>query len=382
MLEIIFWSLAILLLQPYLFYPISLKLMGIWTSKSEEVQITELPPLSIIIAAYNEEAVIAERIENCFSLDYPTDMLEVLIGSDGSDDKTNEIVKSKTRERLNFFEYERQGKATTVNRLVENATGDILVFSDANTNFDKDALIKLVSGFSDENVGAICGQLKLESDKNEGKKGEGFYWKFEVFLKKMENQFGIVQGGNGAIYAIRKEYFQKLSPQTINDDFTISMSVYRFGKKMVYAEDAIAREKVGETISDEMKRHIRDSSGHFIAVGELLFLLNPFNGLSSYAYWSHRILRWIFPLNMCLIFFLNIALNDSPFYLFIFYMQILFYAMAGISGLLHIVGGLTTPFFFTYYFLLLNTCLAVGVLRVVTGKAKPTWQSTQRVIKG
>lgn len=383
MVESLFWLSLFLLVHPYFIYPLTLILLGKILPGDPPVpaaaaSTVQLPMVSVIVSAYNEEKVIGARVKNCLGQDYPADRLEILVGSDGSSDGTNGIMDALRSARIRFFAFGRQGKSATINRLVEEAKGDILIFTDANTEFNRDAVSKMVAGFANESVGAVCGRLVMVSADGQGAKGEGFYWKYETFLKKLESRLGIVQGGNGAIYGIRRELFRPLSKSAINDDFTISMNVYRAGKKMIYQESAIAREETAKDLGKELKRHVRDASGHYIAIMELGFLLNPLHGLVCYAYWSHRLLRWIFPFVMVIALTLNTLLLPSPVYIAMMALQSVFYGVAIGSGLLFFAARKTTPLFFTFYFLAINGCLILGLLKLVSGQAKPMWQSTER----
>jgi len=335
-----------------------------------------------VIAAYNEENVIAKKMENCLSIDYPRGLLEILVISDGSSDKTNEIVKkyAKNNDRIIFIELPRTGKSGALNKGIEHASNDIIVFSDANTEYATDALKILVSHFHDPSVGCVGGRLIYRNPRKvKSGEGESFYWRYETMLKKMESQIGYVAGANGAIYAIRKKLFKPLPRRTINDDFTISMRVVLDGYRSIYEENAVAYEEVASTPQSEFTRHVRDGAGHYIAIWHLRRLLNPFLGIKSFIYWSHRILRWAAPFILIILFITNLALINDTFYKFIFIPHAFFYISAIITAIFF--QKINIPFFLyiPYYFCSLNLALILGFIKAITGMQKPTWESTKRV---
>src|SRR3989338_4252462 len=300
LLELIFWSGLFLLFYSYLGYPLFLIIISKMLPlkplrKREDVR---CPTVSILIAAYNEEKVIGDKLKNCLALDYPAELLEIYVGSDGSSDKTNDIVReyAEKEKRIHLLEFPRTGKSGVLNKTMAYIKSEIVVFSDANTEYIRDALVNLVKHFSDEKVGCVCGRLIYRNPEEVvSGKGESVYWRYETALKKMESRLGYIAGANGAIYAIRRELFEPLPTGTINDDFMISMRIVQEGFKSVYDENAIAYEDVAPNMESEFRRHVRDGAGHYIAVYHLLRLLNPFLGLRSFIYWSHKLLRWIAP---------------------------------------------------------------------------------------
>src|SRR3989338_6907469 len=298
---VLFWIGLVVLFYTYLGYPLLLMLLNRFKagrSQSTFDKKGRLTPVTLLIAAYNEEKVIKEKIINALRLEYPENLLEIWIASDGSSDRTNDIVREfiGKNNRLHLLELPRMGKAEVINRSMAQLRTEIVVFSDANTEFSPDALKKLVMHSSDTGTGCVCGRLiyRNPGDIMSGK-GESFYWRYETALKKMESKLGYIAGANGAIYAIRRELFEPLPTGTINDDFMISMRIVQEGFKSVYDENAIAYEDVAPNMESEFRRHVRDGAGHYIAVYHLPGLLNPFLGLRSFIYWSHKLLRWIAP---------------------------------------------------------------------------------------
>jgi biofilm PGA synthesis N-glycosyltransferase PgaC len=382
---LIFWISIFILFYTYLGYPLILFIFvrflpsrSLVNTKSET-----LPQVNILIAAYNEEKVIKKKIENCLELDYAKELLDVWIASDGSSDRTNEIVKEcmKRSDRIHLLEFPRTGKSGAINKALLQIKGEIVVFSDANTKYDPNSIKRLVVHFADPNVGCVSGRLVY---RNPGEvisgKGESFYWRYETALKRLESKIGYVAGANGAIYAIRGSLFEPLPAKTINDDFTVSMKIVEKGFKSLYEENAFAFEDVAPDMESEFRRHVRDGAGHYIAVGHLPKLLNPFLGVQSLIYWSHRIFRWAAPFMLILIFIINVFLIDSFVFRPLFYFQIIFYGLALIGGLLSLRKNKKIPFFMyiPFYFCNLNAALFYGFVRVIAGVQKTTWQSTAR----
>jgi cellulose synthase/poly-beta-1,6-N-acetylglucosamine synthase-like glycosyltransferase len=330
------------------------------------------PNVAIVCAVFNEERVLREKIENFFSLDYKN--IHLYIGSDGSYDKTNDIINEySTEQRIHAFFFPRRGKVHVINDLMNLASADILVFTDANTMFDKQAVEKLVNIFVQNcSVGAVCGRLILLD--HSGVSGEGFYWRYETFIKRLENRVDCVIGANGAIYAVRKKLLKPLPTNTINDDFTISMNVLQQGFGVKYEESAIAYEEANHD-HVEFKRHVRDGAGHYRAMAYFWRLLNPFKGKLFFLYVSHRVIRWIVPFLLLYVYSCAIFLATEKEMAIIVWPLFLFMINA-------IVGYCTKTriklFYIPFYFLYINFALLCGFFRNLLGIQKVTWNSTQR----
>jgi len=357
-------------------FPLGLHLLSI-LMKPERVSVdsSESDKLSvaIICAMYNEEDVAEEKIANFKSLTYPD--LRMYIGSDGSSDRTNEILaKHADDQSLSIITFPRRGKVHVINDLISSATENILVFTDANSMFSQDAIEKLVLHMKDPAVGAVCGRLKLVDSS--GSSGEGFYWRHETMLKKAESVFKCVIGGNGAIFAIRRNLVQHLPVDTINDDFTISMRAIVQEYDMVYAENAIATEEVGKDDKVEFKRHIRDAAGHYRAMRHLVALLNPFYPKRFFFYASHRVIRWFVPhlmiISLALPFF-DLSNQCARFSLLL---QVVFYSLASVGWL---TGSRFVLLYIPFYFTYINIAMFVGFLRNLLGLQRVSWDRTQRI---
>lgn len=381
----IFWFAVLLLSHAYLIYPFSLRIFNLFKSSPSVNYQDEVPSISILIAAYNEEKVIAERIENIKSLDFDFSKVELIIGSDCSDDKTNEILKLKSKDynwlKICFFD-KRRGKAAVLNDLAQIAKNDILVFSDANTKFEKNALKFLVSYFKVEQVGGVCGRLSLEEPTNGFDKTnrERLYWKYETQLKKLEGNLGILISANGGIYAIRKKLFTKFPvKEAVTDDLFQTLAILNQNYFFLYSYDAVASEEVSKEIITEFRRKVRFAATNFQTLKFFPQLLTAKKLLISYALWSHKIIRWFVPIILIVLFITNaLLINDSIMYYIIFLIQSFFYS-AAILGFIFNKLKINIPIFgIIYYYIYTNIALLVGLIKFLFGRQAYIWESTPR----
>ena len=259
---IIFWVSLSLLVYSYFIYPLLLRLLV--KPKSIILQdLSDYPSVDIVIAAYNEESCIKARIENALQQNYQG-QLQVLVASDGSKDKTGEIITSFEDPRVKAFDFpENRGKISVLNDLIANSSADFLVLTDANTEFNDDAVDTLIRSFSG-NVGAVSGELILETDDG-NQNQDGLYWKYEQLLKKYESALGGLLGANGAIYAIKRELYIPLSKDTVVDDFCIVMNIKKQGYQVLYNELAVATEEIAPSLKEEYGRRVRIGIGNYKA---------------------------------------------------------------------------------------------------------------------
>jgi poly-beta-1,6-N-acetyl-D-glucosamine synthase len=381
----IFWFTIILLVHAYILYPVSLRILALFKSKPKIENQKPLPSLSILISAYNEDKIISERIENIKNLNYDFNKLELIIGSDCSSDTTNVILKKKTQD-YNWMTIKildvRRGKANVLNDLVRMARNEILVFTDANTMFEKNSLLNLVSKFSDKKVGGVCGRLELNEPKGNFDKTnrEKLYWEYETHIKKMEGELGILIAANGGIYAIRKELFTKFPEhQAITDDLFQTFSILNKGYAFLYSYDAIAKEDVSKEIITEFRRKVRFAATNFQTLKYFKGLLFPQKPLVSFALWSHKLIRWFVPLLLILLFISNaIAKDFGQLYNVIFLAQVLFYASALLGYLFKLLKINVAFFSIIYYYVVTNIALLIGLIRFLSKKQASIWQSTPR----
>ena len=373
----------------YVVYPVVLFLMAavtqtardalyVFSRRERRSRATLLPNVSVVISAYNEEKVIATTLRHCLDSNYPADKLEIIVGCDGCSDRTASVAREVGGERVRVFDFpERRGKISVLNDCVDKAMGEILLFTDANTRIEPEAVRHLVRHFKNPKVGAVCGELKLAKPEG-GEADEGVYWRYELILKMLESRLRAVLGANGALYAVRRELFPKVKPNTITDDFVIPMKVRAQGRYVIYDPESIAREDAPANVADEFRRRLRIGAGNWQALGACASLLLPWKGFVSYAFWSHKVLRWFTPFLLAAGFAANIALLDKPLWQAVFAAQILFYGAALAGRALRRSGRSAGILNLPAYFAAINAALAVGLVRGAFGLQKPAWQTTSR----
>lgn len=371
--ESLFWLSLGLLAYSYVLYPMLLALISSFRKRTTPPEIAEWPTISILISVYNEEKHIVARIQNLLALEYPPDKIEILIGSDGSTDHTNDLIRQVAERRVSLHACAtRSGKPSVLKRLVTLAHGDLLVFSDANTIFAPDALKTLARHFIIPDVGGVCGRLVLEG---KGATQEGAYWRHETSLKKYESQIDSCLGANGGIYAIRRTLWPNIPDNTFIDDFVIAMRVREQGMRVLYDSEAVATEDLPEKVGHEVTRRVRIGAGGFQALVLCWHSLLPWRGAYVWCFWSHKVLRWLGPFFMLGALMANYLLLPQPFYLLTMILQLLFYLLAAIGALLR---RKVTLFSAPHYFLAINLALLLGFFRFITGTQKAAWQRTVR----
>ena len=390
MIAILFWVAALAVLHTYVLYPLLLILAdgfeqarSAWRyiSGSERRRAPAqlgLPHVSVLIAAYNEASCIAQRIENLLAQDYPAEHLEILVGSDASTDGTDAIVQHYAARGVKLSRGERAGKAGVLARLVCMAKGEVVVLTDANTVFEKDAIRQLVQPLRDPAVGLVCGRLRLHSPMG-APIVESAYWKLESLLKLYESRRGCVMGANGGIYAVRKHLFPPLPAGTVVDDFVAALRVLQSGYEVRYEPEAVAHEEAAPGHSDEYRRRVRIAAGCFRALSHFRDLLAPRHGFMAFALWSHKVLRWLVPQALLVALLTNVILAPrSNLYGFLLLVQCAAYALAAL-GLLGTsprhLRKLTDP---AAHFVEMNAALLVGFFRFSRGTQGQTWAPTER----
>lgn len=384
LLIILFFISVLLIIHSYILYPYIIRFIAA-SKKNSNNDSDYQPYISILCSAYNEEKVIAERVENILNQNYDLNKIEFILGSDCSGDRTNEIILllEKKYPWLKAKIYtERGGKAAVINKLVKEARYDILVFTDANTEFDKDALRLLVKGFNNPAVGGISGRLILNEPVSNKKESveEKKYWDYEISIKQAEGRLGILIGANGGIFAVRKELFREIPiAKAVTDDFFISLCILSGNYKFLYCYDAFAIEEIGASVELEMKRKIRFAATNFQTVLFFRDLLFNRNLLVSFAFWSHKIIRWIVPFLFIIVIILNLLLLTShEVFKYLFILQVCFYLSAFIGYIFSLFKIRITVFSVPYFFVLSNCALFIGYFRFLMGRHSVIWQSTPR----
>lgn len=371
--QIVFWVMLALVLHCYLLFPVTLPFVSeIFKRKKNVVADSdELPTVSILISAYNEEAVIERKIQNILEIDYPKEKLEVLIGDDGSADRTAEIVARYADQGITLVKAPKNaGKAAMLNRLNSIAKNDILVLCDANTMFFPNVVRKLVQPFQDKKIGCACGHLIL-SDKSGSVlgRGESSYWDLESEIKKFEGVLDRLIGGNGALYAIRRELYTELPvKKSVMDDFFIATKVLQKGYFCTFVSSAIGTEQTSKESSGEFRRKVRIGRANFNFLLSYMPLLNPFRPLTAYLFFSHKILRWFSPHILILLYVANALLLTSG----LFY-QVTFCIMTLVLlvSLFKIVPA-------GYYFLSMNFAILKGFFLAFSREKSGGWAREAR----
>ncbi|EFW90156.1 glycosyl transferase family protein [Haladaptatus paucihalophilus DX253] len=341
---------------------------------------SEWPSTTLVIAAYNEEDVIEEKIENSLELDYPDDKFDIVVFSDASSDRTDELVKGYADEGVELMRIEgRVGKTECQNQVTSRLDSDFIVYSDANSMYEPDAIKRLIARFSD-GVGCVVGELRYSDDSDV--EGESLYWRYEQAIKKLEARFHSLVTGNGSIYAVRRSSYVPLSPGGISD-FAEPLAVVSNGERIDYADDAVAWERTGESVESEMSRRIRIVTRCWNTVTEFTELLNPLRYPKfAFQFISHKILRWLSPLLLGTAFLANavlLLLDANPIYTLSFVVQVLFYFSAVLGWVSERYDvAIPGPVHVTYYFIVSNVGMVLGLWKFLKGQNIVTWETADR----
>jgi len=344
----------------------------------------EPPTVSLIIAAYNEADLIADKIENSLALDYPRDKMQLIFITDGSTDDTAKIIQRYPEITL-LNENIRSGKMAAIKRAIPFVKGEIMIFSDANTFLNEAAIKELVKHYQNEKVGAVAGEKRIFIPKkaDASSAGEGFYWKYESLLKKWDYELYSNVGAAGELFSIRTALYQPVESDTIIDDHMIAMRIAEQGYVIAYEPKAYAMETASANTAEELKRKIRIAAGGIQSIVRLKKAANPFNyPLLTFQYLSHRVLRWtVTPFLMIAVLILNIlivAKYDILFYLLMLAAQFLFYGLS-LAGLIFEQRNIRIkPFFIPYYFCLMNYAVVAGMIRYAQKNQSAAWEKSKR----
>jgi cellulose synthase/poly-beta-1,6-N-acetylglucosamine synthase-like glycosyltransferase len=384
--EIAFWLSVLAILHTYLLYPWVLKILS--GNKKENSIIykpgDELPFVSIIMSVHNEEMVISEKIRSIYYTLYPLNKFEVLVGSDNSTDGTNLICKvySENYEHFRFYPFtRRQGKPSVVNQLVDEARGDILILTDAKVFFEIKTISELVKHFQNNDIDIVGGNILNEKTNPVGISiQEKAFMNREIRMKYREGLiWGKTMGIYGAIYAIRKTAITKVPPDYSVDDFFITMNVLRNKGKVILNLSATSIEDVPDELSTEFKRKVRISAGNFQNLGHFFTCLWPPFSALSFVFGSHKVLRWLGPFFLIIIFTLNFFLAlSSEFYFFLFLFQIILSILPFIDYILRKINIHIIILRFVTHFYAMNFALLIGFFKNITGMKTNIWQPTRR----
>jgi biofilm PGA synthesis N-glycosyltransferase PgaC len=384
---ICFWVSLALIFYSYVGYGIvlfGLVKLKRYTKPSSPLYHTydSLPATTVIIAAYNEKDYIEEKIKNTLSLSYPKEKLKVIVITDGSDDGTPELVKKYPVTLLH--KSERQGKIAAVQRAMPYVDTGIVIFTDANTMLNKDAVKNLVRHYKDEKVGAVAGEKRISAKDKDAANGagEGIYWKYESTLKRWDSELYSVVGAAGELFSIRTALFEPVPHDTLIEDFYLTLRIAQHGYRVVYEPEAYAVEGPSASVGEELKRKIRIAAGGIQAIVRLNSLLNPFKyGTLSFQYISHRVLRWtLAPVALLLLLISNIALAvlAGPFFQVLLLFHLLFYVAAFAGRICETRQFKIKAFFVPYYFFIMNYAVYLGFVRFVKGSQSVLWEKAKR----
>jgi cellulose synthase/poly-beta-1,6-N-acetylglucosamine synthase-like glycosyltransferase len=337
-------------------------------------------PVSLIIAAYNEDAVIGDKIQNCLDLDYPRTHLEIIVVADGSADRTAEVARTFPEVKV-LFSPERRGKSAAINRGVEQATGEILIFSDANAFYDRLAIQNLVRNFHDPQVGCVSGRKTVVESGQSVAQSEGFYWKYESWVKKKESRLHSATGVVGEMCAVRHSLFSPIPPNIINDDAYLACQIMQAGYRVIYEPAAFSWEYASASTHDEVIRRRRIIAGRY----QLLFLPRAWLGsppLVVFMLISHKFARLLLPFFMIGAFFSNFAvslMSDAPWWIkVVFAMQVIFYGLALLGYVAERLKVKLKPARIAYYIVSGNAATLSGFARFLSGKQTTLWEKASR----
>lgn len=349
----------------------------------KQYRFDDLPSCTLIVAAFNEQEFMEAKIANTLALRYPASKLEFIFVTDGSSDRTPEIVSRFPQIKL-LHQPDRKGKIAAVHRAIQQVTSDLIVFTDANTFLNEDALVYLCRHYADDKVGAIAGEKRVMVDEAaDATAGEGFYWKYESKLKEWDSELYSVVGAAGELFSVRRNLYEPVPANSVLDDFMISMRIAEKGYVIVYEPEAYAMESSSANITEELKRKIRIAAGGIQSVIWLKSLLVPFKfPVLSFQYISHRVLRWtITPFLMILVFILNLLIvwqEPGFIYKILLAAQILFYLSAYLGKVLELRKLRVKVLFVPYYFCVMNYAVLAGQIRYFFGGQSVIWEKAIR----
>ena len=374
MFEALLWVTIVMLAYIYVGYPIAaIALARIWPRRVDKRRVT--PTITVIITAYNEEAHIEQKLRNVLALDYPKEQLDVIVASDASSDATDRIVLAFNAPNVRLLRVEgRLGKTACQNEAAAAASGDVLLFTDATTSIEADALRAMSSNFHDPSVGCVAGRLTYVATQDDATgHGGKSYWNYEIMLRMAESTLGSLIGVSGCLYAIRRSAYRAIAPDLISD-FVVAMVVREQGLRTVLEPEAVCREQTLDRPNRELSMRVRVGMRSLAALASQKRFLNPFRfGLFAWQLWSHKLLRYLSPVFWLIALLANAALALQGRYLWLLAMQliVLFSGLVGFTtlGLFGKSRLRAQP----YYFLLTNLASAVSLFRFLRGERIVTW---------
>ncbi len=343
----------------------------------------DLPEVTVVVAAYNEEFFIEKKIKNSLRLKYSSDKLKFLFVTDGSNDRTTEIVGKYPQIRLEHAQA-RKGKIAAVDRIMPFIKSPITLYTDANTFLNEGAILKIVKHFADPKIGAVAGEKRIfQSEKDDASTaGEGIYWKYESILKQLDSELYTVVGATGELFAIRTILYEPVQQDTLIEDFYLTVRIAQKGYKVAYEKEAYAIETSSASITEEIKRKIRISAGGIQAVIRLSGLLLPFpNPVLSFQYISHRVLRWtLAPLALLVFLIVSFigAIHGDYISQILLFTQLVFYFIAYVGYLFERKAVSIKALYIPLYFTMMNITVYLGAWRLMKGQQSVVWDKAKR----
>ncbi|MBQ7510360.1 MAG: glycosyltransferase family 2 protein [Prevotella sp.] len=391
-LKIVFWCCIALVVYTYIGYGavlfVILKVKKMFFGKEARpiLPLNEdlLPDVTLMVCAYNEEEVVDEKMQNIRQLNYPKDKLCVMWVTDGSTDRTNELLGNYSEVKL-VFSPERKGKAMAMQHGLRENKAPYVVFTDANTMLNADAIREIVRQFMKKNVSCVSGEKRVAARRvgEAAAEGEGLYWKYESTLKQWDSDLYSAMGAAGELFAVRMEHYREAPANALLDDFMMSMLILKDGHRIAYTSEAYATEYGSANTQEESKRKRRIAAGGLQSIWWLRDLLNPFaHPKVAFQFISHRVLRWsitpfallaLIPLNLVLV-----ILGAGKLYLLIGILQLLFYLAATLGHILKAMGRRNKLLYVPTYFLFMNLNVFLGIRYLSTHKSSGTWEKAKR----
>ncbi len=385
--EILFWIIFFLIVFHYVGFSVLVFILNQFFKKNHvngDENNDNMPSVSLIIAAYNEEKIIKQKLLNDLKLDYPHNKIEIIVVSDGSSDNTPHLVESLSDKNIiSLFQPKRKGKTAALNRAVRIAKNEILIFSDANSFFNKDAIKKLVRHFSDDSIGGVCGQKSiLQSADRKASAGDRLYWLYESKLKQAESNLGSIPAADGEIFALRKSLYSEIPEFIINDDLALTLEIIKNKKRIIFDIEAITAEAASMTLQDDFNVKARMVYGSLQIQFIYKKYLNPFKSWFGFQYLSHKVLRHYMWMLLIAIFILNLTIlifSVNTFYTLFFVLQCAFYIFAIIGLLLDKLNVHSILFYLPYYYCNVNFAAAKGFTFFINQKSNvDIWKKAQR----
>lgn len=390
-LKILFWAMLLIVFYTYIGYGILLyfiiRLKRLFKGKPLKTVLPsddELPTMTLMICAYNEEDVVAEKMANTLALNYPRDKFRIMWVTDGSNDRTNELLKAYPEVDV-VFSPERRGKTAALKHGLRELKTRYVAFTDANTMINPDALREIARLFMDPTVGCVSGEKRVAARK-EGEmaaEGEGLYWRYESTLKKWDSELYSAMGAAGELYAIDPTLVREVPDEALLDDFMMSMYIVQAGRRIAYTPEAYALEYGSANIFEESKRKRRIAAGGLQSIWWLRSMLNPLHQpLVTFQYISHRVLRWsVTPIALAILLIVNallVAHHAGIFYTIVLVLQVLFYLMALAGWWLDRQGHKNKLLYTAYYFVFMNINVFRGMAYLRTHGKSGAWEKARR----